>query len=137
MRIVLDTNVIVSGLVFGGLPRQVLDLAAEGKCALYFSLPIQAEAERILTEKFGWSREETRARCGLVWSWGSRVRPQVPFSVISEDPDDDRVLECAVAAQAQAIVSGDRHLQRLGSFQSIPIRSPRQFLAGKEWETTP
>ena len=136
MRIVVDTNVIVSALVFGGLPRQVLDLAAEGVCALYFSAPIQTEVERVLEEKFGWGREEISARCRLIWSWGSRVHPHVSLRVITDDPDDDRVLECAVAARAQAIISGDRHLVRLSSFQSIPIQTPRRFLHGKAWETT-
>ena len=134
MRIVVDTNVIVSALVFGGLPRQVLELAAKGVCALYFSAPIQAEVERILEEKFGWSPEEIDARARLLWSWGTRVRPQMSLTVITDDPDDDRILECAVAAGAQAIISGDRHLVSLGSFQSIPIQTPRQFLDRKPWE---
>jgi putative PIN family toxin of toxin-antitoxin system len=134
MRIVVDTNVIVSALVFGGLPRKVLELAAEGAYAIYFSAPIQAEVERILEEKLGWSRKEIGVRCRLVWSWGTRVLPEVSLTVITDDPDDDRILECAVAAQAQAIISGDRHLLRLDSFQSIPIQTPRQFLDGKPWE---
>jgi putative PIN family toxin of toxin-antitoxin system len=134
MRIVVDTNVIVSALVFGGLPRKVLELAAEGVCAIYFSALIQAEVERILEEKFGWSRKEIGARCRLVWSWGTRVLPEASLTVITDDPDDDRILECAVAAHAQAIISGDRHLLRLDSFQSIPIQTPRQFLDGKPWE---
>ncbi len=135
MRIVVDTNVIVSALVFGGFPRQVLELATEGVCALYFSAPIQAEVERILEEKFSWSPEEIDARARFLWSWGTRVRPQVSLTVITDDPDDDRILECAVAAGAQAIISGDRHRVALGSFQSIPIRTPRQFLDDKPWET--
>ncbi|MFI5088781.1 MAG: putative toxin-antitoxin system toxin component, PIN family [Terriglobales bacterium] len=127
MRIVVDTNVIVSALVFGGVPRQVLDLALTGVCSLYFSKPIQAEVERILKEKFGWSREEIHARARTIWNLGTEVSPQVSLAVITNDPDDDRVLECAVAAEANAIISGDGHLLRLVSFQSIPILSPRQF----------
>jgi len=137
MRIVVDTNVIVSALVFGGLPRKVLELAAEGACTIYFSAPIQAEVERILEEKFGWSRKEIVARCRLVWGWGTRVLPEVSLTVITDDSDDDRTLECAVAAHAQAIISGDRHLLRLDSFQSIPIQTARQFLDGKPWEAIP
>ena len=127
MRIVVDTNVIVSALVFGGVPRQVLDLALMGVCSLYFSKPIQAEVERILEEKFGWSPGEIHARARTVWSLGTLVNPEVSLAVVADDPDDDRVLECAVAAGANAIISGDRHLLRLASFQSIPILSPRQF----------
>ncbi len=137
MRIVADTNVVVSALVFGSVPQQVLDLAAQGACSFYFSAPIQAEVERILEEKFGWSPDEIRARGRTFWSCGTRVNPGVSLAVVADDPDDDRILECALAARAEAIISGDHHLLRLGSFQSIPIQSPRQFLDDKAWEATP
>lgn len=137
MRIVVDTNVIVSALVFGGLPRDVLDLAGAEICSLYFSLPIQAEVKRILAVKFGWSREEIRRKTRTLWGFGNRVDPRVAISFIADDPDDDRILECAVDADADAVISGDRHLLRLGSFRSIPILSPRQFLESKAWATAP
>lgn|SRR5487761_746836 len=120
MRIVVDTNVIVSALVFGGLPQKVLDLAAEGICMFYFSAPIQAEVERILEEKFGWSRKEIQARVALLWSCGTQVFPQIALAVITDDPDDGRILECVIAAQAQTIVSEDRHLVRLVHFNRFP-----------------
>jgi len=50
------------------------------------------------------------------------------LAIIKDDPDDDRVLECAVAGHADYIVSGDRHLLKLGSYDSIPILTVRQFL---------
>jgi len=133
MRIVLDTNVIISALVFGGLPRQVLDLAAAGVCSFYFSPAIQAEVERILEAKFGWIREQVQAGLGPLWTSGNWIDPDVSLAVVAEDPDDDRILECAVAADADVIVSGDRHLLRLGSFKSVLIHSSRQFLDSKAW----
>ena len=137
MRIVADTNVIVSALVFGGLPRQVLDLAGAGMYSLYFSPSIQAEVERILAEKFGWGAEKVQTSARTLWSFGNRVDPAIALDVITDDPDDDRILECALAADAHAIVSGDRHLLQLNSFRSIPVMSPRQFLESKAWETAP
>jgi putative PIN family toxin of toxin-antitoxin system len=137
MRIVVDTNVIVSALVFGGVPQQVLDLAATGACSFHFSPPIQAEVERILEGKFGWSAGEVGAHTQALWRLGTRVNPDTSPAVIADDPDDDRVLECAVAARADAIISGDRHLLRLGLFRSIPVYSPRQFLESKAWESAP
>jgi putative PIN family toxin of toxin-antitoxin system len=121
MRIVVDTNVVISAVVFGGLPRQVLELAASGLCSLYFSPSIEAEVESILEEKFGWSTKHIQDATKRLWSFGTGIYPRVSLGVITDDPDDDRILECAVAAQADAIVSGDRHLLRLGSFQSILI----------------
>ncbi len=127
--IVVDTNVIVSALVFGGLPRKVLDLVARGTCEMYFSAPIREEVERVLEKKFGWDRTEVDARVEFLFSWGTEIHPRNPLAVIKDDPDDDRILECALAAHAQTIISGDKHLLRLGSFQSITICTPRQFLS--------
>ena len=136
MRIVVDTNVSISALIFGGLPAQVIDGAAGGVYSLYFSLPIQTEVKRILREKFGWSPQEIRKRTRVLWKTGTRVYPTESLDAVPDDPDDNHVIECAVAARAHAIFSGDRHLLRLGRFQSIPIHSPRQFLDTKEWEET-
>jgi predicted nucleic acid-binding protein len=87
--------------------------------------------------KVGWSLPEIGVRTRTLWSLGTQVSPEVSITAVTNDPDDDRVLECAVAAEVDAIISGDRHLLRLGSFRSIPIRSPRQFLDSKAWETAP
>jgi putative PIN family toxin of toxin-antitoxin system len=137
MRIVVDTNVIVSALVFGGVPLQIMDLVLTGACSFHFSPAIRAEVERILEEKFGWGLPEIGVRTRTLWNSGTQVNPEVSIAVVTDDPDDDRVLECAVAAKADAIISGDRHLQRLGSFGSIPIHSPRRFLDSRAWEATP
>ena len=106
-------------------------------CSAYFSPSIRAEVERILVEKFGWSAEEVQTGTRTLWSFGNRVDPTIALDVIADDPDDDRILECALAAHADAIVSGDHHLLQLNSFQSIPVMSPRQFLESKAWETAP
>lgn len=137
MRIVVDTNVFISALVFGGPPRQVLELAASGLCSLYFSPSIEAEVESILEAKFGWRTKQIQAATQRLWSFGTRIYPRVTLAVITDDPDDDPIPECAVAAGEDVIVSGDRHLLRLGSFQSIPIRSSRQFLDSRAWEVAP
>src|SRR5947209_3783 len=120
MRLVADTNVIISALVFGGPPQKVLDLAAGGIVTLCFSRFIQEEAERVLKEKFGWKRDEINRHLGFLLSWGICVTPHSVLTVIHDDPDDNHILECAVAAHADVIVSGDRHLLRLGSLQEIP-----------------
>lgn len=134
-RIVVDTNVIVSALVFGGVPRQLLDLIPQKLCDLYFSSHIQGEVERVLEEKFGWNRKEIDARVRPVFSWGIQVDPRSTLTVVKDDPDDNRILECAVEAKAHAIISGDRHLLKIGSFESILIQTPRQFLEARFWLT--
>lgn len=133
MRFVADTNVIISALIFGGPPQKVLDLAASGIITLCYSRFIQEEAERVLKEKFGWRRDEIHKQLGVLLSWGICVMPETSFRVVHDDPDDDHILECAVAADARVIVSGDRHLLRVGSFRGINIQTPREFLDAKPW----
>jgi putative PIN family toxin of toxin-antitoxin system len=127
-RIVLDTNVIVSALEFGGVPRTVLELADVGKCEFFYSEPIQAEVHRILAEKFDWAPAELQEVLPVVWSMGELVVPRTIVHVILRDPDDDRIIECALEAKANYIVSGDKDLLTLGKYRSISIVTARQFL---------
>lgn len=64
----------------------------------------------------------------VLWSLGKRVVAGRKFDVVREDPDDSRILECAIAADAGAIVTGDRHLLRLGEYEGIAVLTPREFL---------
>jgi putative PIN family toxin of toxin-antitoxin system len=128
MRIVADTNVIVSALVFGGLPRRVLEFAQIGRCELFYSEAIQVEVRRVLREKFDWSEPKVNTVLPTLWNIGTLVVPRNRISAVSEDPDDDRILECALSARASYVVSGDRHLLRLGAYKSISIVSPREFV---------
>ena len=127
-RIVLDTNVIVSALVFGGVPRAVLELAEAGQCDFFYSEPVQTEVRRVLSEKFDWPQAMLREVLPVLWNIGEQVRPSITINAVPADPDDNRILECAVEAQAQVIVSGDHHLLTLQKYKSIQILTPRQFL---------
>lgn len=133
VRIVVDTNVVISALVFGGAPRSVLDLAAAGLCECCFSRPIRDEAKRVLIQKFGWAEVRAEAALTTLSSWFKEIKPTEKLAVIKDDPDDDRIVECAVASGAQFIISGDRHLLLLGNFRSIRIMTVREFLDNKCW----
>jgi putative PIN family toxin of toxin-antitoxin system len=128
IRVVVDTNVIVSALVFGGVPRGVLELAEAGQCQLFYSAAIQTEVCRVLAEKFDWPQAMIDEVLQVVWGIGKVVAPRITLNAVPADPDDNRILECAVAARAQVVVSGDRHLLDLRDYRSIPIVTPRQFL---------
>jgi putative PIN family toxin of toxin-antitoxin system len=128
IRIVLDTNVIVSALVFGGVPRGVLELAEAGRCEFFHSEAIQAEVRRVLAEKFDWAPAMLQQVLPTLWSMGEFVSPQVVVRAVPDDDDDNRILECALAADASFIVSGDHHLLALRTYKSISIVTPRQFL---------
>ncbi len=72
MRIVADTNVIVSALVFGGVPRLVFEMVDDDRCKLYYSPEIQSETRRILRSKFGWDEGNLDRYLGTFWSLGKR-----------------------------------------------------------------
>ncbi|HLG58629.1 MAG TPA: putative toxin-antitoxin system toxin component, PIN family [Vicinamibacterales bacterium] len=131
-RVVADTNVLVSALQFGGKPRQLLDLATDGQVDLAISEAIIAETLRVLRDKFHnapeWVAEADR-QLRVITRF---VQPTESIQAIEADPTDDRILECAVAAEAEVIVSGDSHLLNLGSFRGIPIQRVAEFLGSLE-----
>jgi len=132
-RIVLDTNVLISAILFGGNPRRVLDLVISGSVDCTLSAVILDELKDVLQRpKFGFFPdvcfhivEELHGACDI-------ISPSVSVDDIRSDPNDNRILECAVEAQAHFIVSGDPHLLDLGKFEKIRILSPADYL--KEFE---
>jgi putative PIN family toxin of toxin-antitoxin system len=131
MRIVCDTNVLVSGLLFGGNCRTILRLVSEGRFEGFTSVMLLAELEGVLLRpKFGLTAPHVAAIIDLVRQTFTTVSSVATVCAIAEDPDDDAVLGTAVAAAADMIVSGDDHLLRLGEFRGIRIVSPGPFLAG-------
>jgi putative PIN family toxin of toxin-antitoxin system len=128
IRIVLDTNVIVSALVFGDVPRGILELAGAGQCQLFYSEPIQTEVRRVLSEKFEWPQAMLQEALAVLWSMGKLVVPRTTVDAVPHVPDDNRILEYAVEAQAQVVVFGDHHLLALQKYKSIPIVTPREFI---------
>ena len=128
-RIVLDTNVLISAILFGGPPREALKLVISGTVDCSLSLAILDELRDVLQRpKFKFSPEqsfnvveELHAACEI-------INPMVKINVITEDPDDNKILECAVAAKPTFIVSGDRHLLDLVEFRGIKILTPTAYL---------
>jgi len=84
--------------------------------------PILTEVEGVLIRKFRWSATQAQAT-GLIREFARVVNPETPVRVVTEDEPDNRILECALAAEAEVIISGDSHLRGLHAFQGIPIMS--------------
>jgi len=128
-RIVLDTNVLISAIIFGGPPRAVLKLVISGATDCSLSLPILDELKAVLQRpRFGFSTEQTLRVVEELHGICEIVEPLARIDKIQTDPDDNRVLECAIEARARYIVSGDSDLLELGEFEGIHILSPRQYL---------
>ena len=129
LRAVLDTNVYISVFLYPQRPIfQILHLAGTGHYRLLTSPAIIQELGRVMREHFGVEEKERVRRLKQLAAIAEIIIPQIILDVIKEDPPDNRILECAVAGHADLIVSGNRHLLRLKSYQSIPIVRPIDFL---------
>ncbi|MDD2852510.1 MAG: putative toxin-antitoxin system toxin component, PIN family [Desulfuromonadaceae bacterium] len=132
-KIVIDTNVFISAFGWDGKPEAVLSLMEQRKVVNCITNDIYAELQRVVAyPKLKFSSTLQVNILEFVFSWSRFVQPKEPVAVIVEDPDDDKFLACAVAANASAIISGDPHLLGLGSYRNIPIMTPAQFLEQKE-----
>jgi putative PIN family toxin of toxin-antitoxin system len=132
--VVLDTNTIISSLLWSGAPRLVLQLIEQEDITPCISLVLIAELQAVL------QRPKFEARLALVAETSTEsvngylqyadvidvLTP--PERVVANDPDDDRVVACAVAAAVDYIISGDRHLLDLGRYENIPILNAADFL---------
>jgi putative PIN family toxin of toxin-antitoxin system len=121
LRVVVDTNIIISALNFGGLPGRIMEEAGLDSFQLYISEPILDEVQRVLTKKFGWSVGAGVRVRSVITAVALVVKPTERRAVIKEDPSDDRILECAATVQAHYIVSGDKHLLKRGQWENLLI----------------
>ena len=126
MKVVADTNTVISGLLWRGIPREILEFARSGKITIYTSPDLLAELADVLERDKFTARlkaAQTTAR-ELVLGFGelaTLIHPTSIPAVIRDDPDDDMVLACAITANAEVIVSGDSHIKSLKSYQGISI----------------
>jgi putative PIN family toxin of toxin-antitoxin system len=128
MRVVADTNVFISALMFGGLPGRFLDLALSRRFTLLTSNALLDELDEKLRGKFAVSERDALAIREKLDGSANIVNPAFELNAVPDDPDDNRVLECAIVGKADFIVSGDRHLMRIGDYEGIAIVTVRQFV---------
>lgn len=127
MRVVADTNVYLSALLFGGPPEEIINLARQGPVQLLVSASILLELSAVLKAKFDWRDAEVADAIRTIGYRSTLVKPQVVLEEIEDDPDN-RVLECAVDGKADYVVSGDHHLLDLQSYGGIRILKAMDLL---------
>jgi len=134
MIVVLDTNVIISALLSaGGTPAQIIDLWEAGTIDVATSAPLLDELKRALDYKqvkkyLKLAPDEINTLLGRWSTLSIYVEPEVELDVVEDDPDDNRVLECAIVAEANYIISGDKHLLDLGEYLGIEVLPPAGFI---------
>jgi putative PIN family toxin of toxin-antitoxin system len=140
MRVVLDTNVLVSRVVVpNGKPAQILQQCENGRFEFLTSEALLAECRRVLAYKRIRARhrltdDELDEAISKFRTLARLIEVSINLQVISADPDDNKVFECAVEGNADYIVSGDTHLLDLGEYQGIQILPPAAFLMVLEQE---
>ena len=129
MRVVLDTNTLVSALLFSGTTARLVPLWQSGQCQLLISRRILEEYLRVLAYlKFRLTPQEIRGLLDEVLPFVESVRVRQRLSVVRRDPADDKFLECAVAGRAAYVITGDQDLRTLGSYRRIAIVTAAEFL---------
>lgn len=130
MRVVLDTNVLVSAFLFTGITSQMVPLWQKGSITVLLSREILDEYLRVLAyPKFQLSEEEIK---GLIEEellpFVQVIKPGTRIHVVKRDPSDNKFLECAVTGKADALISGDKDLLVIRHYRRIRIQTVSQFL---------
>jgi putative PIN family toxin of toxin-antitoxin system len=128
LRVTLDTNVYVSALEFGGVSARLLGMARAGIIRIDVSDAILDELVTVLRDDFAWEAYRLHFAREQLAKAGNLVTPKEAIDAIKEDPDDNAILECAVQAGSQFIVTSDKDLLRLGEYGSIGIVTASQLL---------
>jgi putative PIN family toxin of toxin-antitoxin system len=131
VRVVLDTNTLVSALLFTGISSELVSLWQDGIITLLLSRDILDEYLRVLSyPKFKLSEEEIKKLLQEeILPYAEVVKPKRRLRVVQRDPSDNKFLECAIAGKTRVIISGDKDLLSLGRYRRIRIQTPAQFLA--------
>ncbi|EKD55932.1 MAG: hypothetical protein ACD_58C00336G0002 [uncultured bacterium] len=129
MKLVLDTNILISAIIFGGKPRIIFGLIIIGKIAQgYISPVLIKELLGVLQEKFKYSNNQLVKIQKLIKNNFILLRPKDIPKIIISDPFDNQILALAEFSRADWIISGDNHLLQLGKYKSIPIVTPHFFV---------
>ena len=126
-RVVLDTNIYVSATCWTGRPYIIVQKAIKQDIAVFVSDEIIQELRKVLARDFSLSKSEIEEIVNAILLFTHMLKPKKKVSAIKDDPEDDRILECALACNADCIVTQDNHLLKLKEFQNIAILTPQEF----------
>ena len=128
-RIVVDTNIYISAIFWGGKPREIIDLGRDNRVHIFTSLEIENDIAEKLRTKFRLNEEEINQILLDFSTLTVPVKVTTKIEVIPDDPEDNKFIECAVISGANYIVSGDKHLLDLKEYSGIKILKASEYLA--------
>lgn len=128
-KIVIDTNIYISAIFWGGKPREIIELGRSGNIFIFSSSEIKMEIDEKLRLKFKLDAQETFHILLDFSTFTTPVKITKRIEAIKDDPDDDKFIECAMACGADYIVSGDKHLLKLKAYEGTKIINAAEFLS--------
>ncbi|MDI6720960.1 MAG: putative toxin-antitoxin system toxin component, PIN family [Candidatus Aenigmarchaeota archaeon] len=129
IKAVLDTNIFVSSIFWEkGNPHRIVELALDKKIEVFTSVEILQELEKVLKRDFDEPDELIQRQIGLIFEYSSVIVSGKKVNVIKADPDDNKILECALVSGADYIVSGDKHLLNIKEYEGTKIIKAREFV---------
>lgn len=128
LRIVLDTNVYISAAILGRVCEEIIQTCRFSNLKVFISQDIIGELKEKLFQKFLWQDEQINVFLESILEFCEVVKADEEIHYIKDDPDDDKILECAVTSKCDFMVSGDKHILKLKSYKSIRIVNPSDFL---------
>ena len=129
IKVVLDTNVFISALFWKGAPYQIFKRILEGAVLNFVSLQILAEIKERLLDKFKLPPEKVKEFLEIIVFNSQIVYPKKKLNIVKKDPEDNKILECALEAKASFVISGDGDLLEIKKYKEIKIVSPKEFLS--------
>lgn len=127
-KVVFDTNIYLSAIIFTGIPRKVFTLAIKDKINLFISPRILLEISQKLKNKFLWSENKIQQVIKIIADTAFIVKPKIKLKIVKKDITDNKILEAALFSKADFIITGDKHLLEIKKFKTIRIIKAKDFL---------
>jgi putative PIN family toxin of toxin-antitoxin system len=128
-RVVIDTNIYISAIFWGGKPREIVDLGRDEKILIFTSSEIEGEIAEKLRTKFRLGKDEIDQITLDFSTFTIPVKITNAIKTVPHDPDDDKFIQCAVSCNANFIVSGDKHLLNMKEYHGIRILKAPEWLS--------
>lgn len=129
IKVVLDTNIFISSIFWKkGNPHKIVELALDKKIRSFTSLEILQELEKVLRRDFQEPEEIIQRQIALILECSTVVKPSARIYVVKDDPEDNKIVECAISCNADYIVTGDRHLLDLDEYEGIKIVKAKELV---------